>query len=88
MGLSSHIVRLAVLQFGSIQGLLALLGIEIPDGDGIAGTMSGLHFVGISDVRPEEYQTVELGLNVRHCCSGRRSNSVNSLGLSWFSKHK
>lgn len=76
LGLSCQIVRLAVFQLGPNEGLLAFLGIEVPDGDGIAGTVSGLHFVGIPNVRPEEYQAIKLGLNIRHCGSGCWPNSV------------
>lgn len=79
LGLSCHVVRLAVLQFRPVEGLFALLGIEIPNSDGIAGSVSGLYFVRVTFVRPEEYQAVEFRFNVRNSGARRGSNSVGCI---------
>lgn len=45
-------------------GRFPLLGVQIPQGDGVAGTMGRLHLVRIPPVRPEEQNPIEGGLDV------------------------
>lgn len=74
--LGNGIIGFTVLQFGTIQRLLTLLGVKVPDGNCVAGAVSGLDFMRITFVWPEENQTIKLGLNIRHCCARRWSNTI------------
>lgn len=74
--LGNGVVCFTVLQFGTIQRLLTLLRIKVPDGNCVAGAVCRLDFMRITFVRPEKNQTVKLGLNIRHCCAGRWSNTI------------
>lgn len=89
--LGNGVISFTVLQFGTIQRLLTLLGVKVPDGNSVAGAVSGLDFMRITFVWPEENQTIKLGLNIRHCCARRWSNTriieqiqINFIFLVWI----
>ena len=47
-------------------GFLSLLGVEVPEGDGIAGAEGRLHLVRIPPIWPEEDYAVKDGLYIGH----------------------